>query len=337
MAPFLPHFRQRLFSVVRRSVVGPKRRPAKSHFWSRRPAHHRRLSLRCYRACRKSGNGRASQTERPDREHLRPPNPLITAPHHRTRHVGLRRRFRHTQLERSRKRIHGVQDIDRLGTFQATVLRHVSSSVCLVQGGGLLLLPADRAQLQCFVGDRVTAIRGTERTRKQVAWHSPSPLLPWTLLGFRFHWRKGDKGRCIVWIGTKFTIGVPPVTVDYHHLLGVSSHGTRTERLDGLDGLVGRSSTRKGLMSVTEVQKPSVRNFRCVQIPQSCQRVFVECLVEHHKTFEQRSATTSAKKRRDHKLHAGVPGDPALQAVWEGTSFHDSSKYKNLVDTTFHN
>ena len=63
----------------------------------------------------------------------------------------------------------------------------------------------------CFVDNPIIPIRGTERTNIKLLGIL---FLFWTLLGFRFQWRKGDRGRRIVWSGWH----------QVHHL-GGSSHG----------------------------------------------------------------------------------------------------------------
>ena len=143
-------------------------------------------------SCSKETSVQAPQSERPDRKHFRSPDSLSVL-RSRARHAGFRRRELHAQLGRTGCRLCRVQDIDWLGMFQELLLRYGSSAVDLVYGSGQLSpwpvpLLADQAAVP---HGPVMAIRSTERTRNKLLCIL---LLFWTLSGFRFHSRQGDRG-----------------------------------------------------------------------------------------------------------------------------------------------
>ena len=59
--------------------------------------------------------------------------------------------------------------------------------------------------IQCFVDDPAMAVYGTLEQRE---WLLGTLLLFWSLLGFKFNWRKGAGGQEVPWIGANVKVEV---------------------------------------------------------------------------------------------------------------------------------
>ena len=73
-------------------------------------------------------------------------------------------------------------------------------------------------RIQCFVDDPAMAVYGTLEQRE---WLLGTLLLFWSLLGFKFNWRKGARGQEVPWIGANVKVEVRPYGVQARSLPGV--------------------------------------------------------------------------------------------------------------------